>query len=66
MKKKILIISYSHISVDPRIKKQIEALKYDYEIHTAAKSGIEELKHFDIHYSLHFSITRKLKRLFYY
>jgi len=64
--KKILIISYSHISVDPRIKKQVEALKNDYEIHTAAKSGIEGIKHFDIHYSLHFSIARKLKRLFYY
>jgi len=64
--KKTLIISYSHISVDPRVKKQIEALQQDYEIHTAAKSGIERIKHFDINYSLKFSLIRKIKRLSYY
>ena len=42
--KKLLIISYSHLKNDPRILKQVEALKNDFLILTIGKSSIDDKK----------------------
>lgn len=65
MKKSVLILSYSDLSTDPRVKKQIEALKDEYEVVTAgnAPPASDSLKFYPIRFKLQPSLTRKLYRL---
>jgi hypothetical protein len=64
--KKILIISFSNLHSDPRILRQYEALKNDYEISTCAYTPFMDTKipFYQIYENLPFSGYRKLKRLF--
>ena len=65
-KRKILILSYSNLSSDPRISKQIAALKDSFQIETCAYNacGIETLKFYPIYKEPEVSFRRKFKRLF--
>ena len=65
-KKRVLILAYSHLNSDPRIKNQIVALQNDYEVVCAGNSPLDSsiLKYYPIRYTLKFSISRKLSRLF--
>lgn len=65
-KKKILILSYSNLISDPRIQRQISALKNDFTIETAgyAGNGHPNIPFYPIYQAPAFSITRKLKRAF--
>jgi hypothetical protein len=40
-RKKILIISYSHLNSDPRVRRQIKALAEKFDIHTGGLSPVE-------------------------
>ena len=66
MKPNCLIISYSNISSDPRILRQIDALRDNYRIFTLSKDTIHPLKEdwTDIQIYPKFSIKRKIKRGF--
>jgi len=64
LQKKILILAYSNLNSDPRIKKEITALQNDYEIVTAGITPIENpaIKFYPIRFTLPFSLLRKIKR----
>jgi hypothetical protein len=64
--KKILILSYSHLKSDPRIQRQIKALKdnFDIEVSGFSDSGDASISFFSIYSEPPFSMFRKLKRLF--
>ncbi len=66
MKKRILILSYSNLETDPRVKRQIRALKDSYALTTVAYSPGHDRNHvFESIYSTpSFSLTRKGKRFF--
>ncbi len=66
MTRKILIVSYSHIQSDPRVMRQIHALRDHYSIETAglSDSGIPSIPNHVIYTAPAFSILRKIKRLF--
>lgn len=63
-KKKILILSYSHLRSDPRIQRQINALKNDFIIETVAYSdcGDPAIPFHKIYSPPTFSLIRKIKR----
>jgi hypothetical protein len=65
-KKKILILCYSDLKSDPRVQRQIEALRPDFSIEVCAKgdSGFNDIPFYQIYEIPPFSIIRKLKRLF--
>jgi glycosyltransferase involved in cell wall biosynthesis len=65
MNKKILIISYSNLSSDPRIQRQIKALKTDFQIEVlgSSNSGDSSIPYHPIYKEPPFSLKRKLKRL---
>jgi len=64
--KKILILSYSHLSSDPRIIRQIKALNENYCIETCGYSAPLEknIKFYPIYKAPSFSLIRKTKRFF--
>ncbi len=66
MNKKILIISYSHLSSDPRIQRQIKALKNNFHLEVSgySDSGDASIPYHPIYKEPPFSVKRKLKRLF--
>lgn len=66
MNKKILIISYSHLSSDPRIQRQIKALKSNFHLEVSgySDSGDASIPYYPIYQEPPFSLKRKLKRLF--
>jgi glycosyltransferase involved in cell wall biosynthesis len=66
MSKKVLILSYSNLNSDPRILRQVMALKNDFTLITAGYSPIKDasINHFNIYTEPPFSLPRKLKRLF--
>jgi len=66
MKKKVLILSYSHLGSDPRVMRQIEALQEDFEVEVSGHSFNvnSRLKFYSIYKEPPFSFLRKLKRLF--
>lgn len=62
-KKKILILSYSNLSSDPRIQRQIKALKKDFHIETSGYSNLDDSMPFYLIFKEPpFSLKRKLKR----
>lgn len=65
-KKKILILSYSNLIADPRIQRQINALKNDYLIETCGYigSGHPTIPFYEIFKVPPFSLFRKIKRAF--
>ena len=66
-KQKILILSYSHLESDPRINRQIEALKNDYIIETCGySSASNQIPFYLIYMAPPFSLIRKLKRLIWF
>ncbi|MBS1634825.1 MAG: glycosyltransferase [Bacteroidetes bacterium] len=69
MQKKILILSYSHLKSDPRVMRQIEALRGLYTVETCGLSSSEAdgIVHHAIYQIPPFSLFRKIKRvLFFY
>src|SRR6478735_10873849 len=67
VKKKILILAYSALKSDPRIRKQIIAMGDAYEITLAGYSPFNDTIPFvPIHTPPPFSLARKAKRLFQY
>lgn len=62
--KNILIISYSPLHRDPRIIRQIETFKDSYNIETIGytDANIENVKYFEVKYSVCNSIIEKLKK----
>jgi hypothetical protein len=64
--KKILILSYSHLSSDPRIIRQINALNQNYIVETCGYSAPNEknIKFYPIYKMPSFSLFRKIKRFF--
>ena len=64
--KKVLLVSFSNLYSDPRLLRQYEALKNNYEIYTCANKPFEDkqISFYPIYESLPFSAGRKLKRLF--
>lgn len=67
-KKKILILAYSPLISDPRIQRQINALKADFIIETSGFSncGDETIPFYQIYTPPPFSLKRKIKRLLQY
>src|SRR5258706_431924 len=65
-KKKVLILSYSNLVSDPRVQRQIAALMPDFKIEVCAtgESGIKGIPFYQIYEAPPFSLTRKLKRIF--
>lgn len=63
-KKKILILSYSNLKSDPRIQRQIKALKdiFDIEVSGFSDSGHDTIPFFQIYVQPRFSLKRKIKR----
>ena len=64
MNKKVLIIAYSHLGSDPRIQRQIKALKNNFEIEVAgySDSGDATIPYYPIYKEPAFSLKRKFKR----
>ncbi|HET6244011.1 MAG: hypothetical protein H0V01_02330 [Bacteroidetes bacterium] len=62
--RKILILSYSNLNSDPRVIRQISALKSDNEISIAGYSSVQEknVQFFPIYSAPPFSLKRKMKR----
>lgn len=67
-KKKVLILSYSNLTSDPRIQKQINALKNDYYVETSGYIGCgqPDIPFYPIYQEPPFSLLRKLKRAFFF
>lgn len=65
-KKKVLILCYNNLVSDPRVQRQIEALRHDFSIEVCATgaSGIADIPFYKIYEMPSFSLTRKIKRLF--
>lgn len=65
-KKKILILSYSPLASDPRIQRQIRALKDDYLVETSGFdcNGHTHIPFYPIYTRPTFSLIRKLRRAF--
>jgi len=65
-KKRVLIISYGPLAADPRIKRQVKALKDLFSITTLAYSAMndDEIIFEQIYTLPPFSLSRKLKRFF--
>ncbi len=65
MNQKVLIICYCHLSSDPRVQRQIKALKdnFDLEVCGLSDSGNPSIPFHPIYDEPPFSITRKLKRI---
>ena len=64
IRKKILILCYNHLRSDPRVQRQILALKKDFTIEVCAysDSGHDDIMFHEIYKTPEFSILRKLKR----
>lgn len=65
-RKNILIIAYSNLGTDPRVLRQINALKNDYNLLTLGYSAVEDesIEFHQIYTLPPFSLKRKLKRFF--
>lgn len=63
-KKKVLILCYGNLASDPRVQRQITALKPDYsiEVCAAGNSGINDIPFYRIYGNPRFSLARKMKR----
>jgi len=64
--KKILIVCYNNLAADPRVQRQIEALKTNYTIETLAYSdcGDSDIPNHQIYQEPEQNYSRKFKRLF--
>jgi hypothetical protein len=63
-KKKVLILSYTHLDSDPRIRRQIEALSVVYDVYTSGLSAVSDksVPFEKIYWVPQFSLMRKIKR----
>jgi hypothetical protein len=63
-KKKVLILCYSNVATDPRVQRQIAALRMDYSIEVCATgdSGISDIPFYPIYVTPPRSLIRKMKR----
>lgn len=64
-RKTVLILSFSSLNSDPRILRQVSALKDDYNIETCAFAPINDdsIPFYQIYTEPKFSLVRKIKRL---
>lgn len=67
-KKRVLILCYNYLVSDPRVQRQIEALRNDFKIEVCAlgDSGIKNIPFYLIYKQPTFSLARKLKRLLWF